>query len=68
MGFQVCITAIINVEDAVLSCSLIYGVGSCRTKSDLARELGWKPQKTRADFEAHFVDNWKAILASKEKQ
>ncbi|KAH6708794.1 hypothetical protein BKA61DRAFT_614899 [Leptodontidium sp. MPI-SDFR-AT-0119] len=35
-----------------------------RTKGDLARELGWKPQKTRADFEAHFVDNWKAILAS----
>jgi len=57
-----------NVEDAVLGCSLIRGFDSCRTKGDLARELGWKPQKTRADFEAHFADDWKAILAAKESE
>ncbi|KAL5313054.1 hypothetical protein ACEPPN_019481 [Leptodophora sp. 'Broadleaf-Isolate-01'] len=53
-----------TLKTDVRSCPLIYGFDSSRTKGDLARELGWKPQKTRADFEAHFVDNWKAILAS----
>ena len=62
MCFQVCIT--INLEESVLGCLLIYGFDSSRTQGFLARELGWKPKKTRADFEAHFAQDWKAILAS----
>ncbi|KAK7408363.1 hypothetical protein QQX98_009459 [Neonectria punicea] len=33
-----------------------------RTRADLAREIGWKPKKTRQDFEASFVEEWKIIV------
>lgn len=36
-----------------------------RTQGFLARELGWQPQKGQADFQAHFLEDWKAILASR---
>ncbi|KAH8734050.1 NAD dependent epimerase/dehydratase family protein [Ilyonectria robusta] len=32
-----------------------------RTQADLAREIGWMPKKTRADFEASFLEEWKII-------
>ncbi|KAK7431947.1 hypothetical protein QQZ08_001566 [Neonectria magnoliae] len=33
-----------------------------RTRADLAREIGWKPKKTRQDFEASFVEEWKILV------
>ncbi|CZR69193.1 related to NAD dependent epimerase/dehydratase family protein [Phialocephala subalpina] len=33
------------------------------TKSELARELGWKPVKTEKDFKSHFLEEAKLILA-----
>lgn len=32
-----------------------------RTQADLAREIGWMPRKTRADFEASFLEEWKIL-------
>lgn len=32
-----------------------------RTRADLARKLGWKPKKTRKDFEDSFAEEWKVI-------
>ncbi|KAF7550724.1 hypothetical protein G7Z17_g5512 [Cylindrodendrum hubeiense] len=32
-----------------------------RTTADLAREIGWKPKKTRLDFEASFREEWRII-------
>ncbi|KAL5340220.1 hypothetical protein BJX70DRAFT_361835 [Aspergillus crustosus] len=50
--------------------SLQYGelgwASSSRTRAVLSREIGWKPTKTRADFEGHFLEEFKAIL-EKEK-
>lgn len=38
-------------------------LSSSRTSGHQIRELGWAPQKTRADFEAHCTQDWKSILA-----
>ncbi|KAE8444805.1 hypothetical protein EG329_014265 [Mollisiaceae sp. DMI_Dod_QoI] len=35
-----------------------------RTRADKARELGWKPQYSRKDWETHFAADWEAILES----
>ena len=32
-----------------------------RTKSDLAKELGWQPKKTEEDFKNHFFETFSAI-------
>ncbi|KAI5460982.1 hypothetical protein BGZ63DRAFT_357527 [Mariannaea sp. PMI_226] len=35
---------------------------SSRTRAVLSRELGWKPTKTRRDFEENFLEEFKLIL------
>ena len=42
--------------------TLLMRLPSSRTKSDLARELGWKPVKTEQDFKNHFLAEAKLIL------
>ncbi|CAM1501634.1 Fc.00g036180.m01.CDS01 [Cosmosporella sp. VM-42] len=32
-----------------------------QTRAHLAREIGWKPRKTRKDFEASFGEEWKVL-------
>ncbi|KPM35218.1 hypothetical protein AK830_g11351 [Neonectria ditissima] len=33
-----------------------------RTKADLSREIGWKPKKTRKDFEDSFAEEWDVVV------
>ncbi|RFU26460.1 hypothetical protein B7463_g9895, partial [Scytalidium lignicola] len=50
--------------------SLLGEIGwasNSRTRGVLARELGWEPKKTRADFENHAIEDWKNILADIQK-
>lgn len=35
-----------------------------RTRADLAREIGWRPKKTRKDFEASFQEEWEVLAKS----
>jgi nucleoside-diphosphate-sugar epimerase len=34
-----------------------------RTRADRAREIGWKPSKTRQDFEDSFAEEWKYLAS-----
>ena len=37
---------------------------SSRSRAELTRELGWKPQKVRADFAKSFDEEVKAVVAA----
>jgi hypothetical protein len=39
---------------------------SSRTRADLARELGWQPQKTEEDFKKHFLEEAQLIMRESE--
>ena len=38
---------------------------SPRTNSEVGRELGWQPQKTKEDFKNHFLEEAGLIVAAK---
>ncbi|KAH8763949.1 hypothetical protein F5882DRAFT_383431 [Hyaloscypha sp. PMI_1271] len=43
---------------------LFSGTGSSRTNSEVGRELGWQPQKTKEDFKNHFLEEAGLIVAA----
>lgn len=59
----------ITSEEAidVLNCpaevSVLGFASQSRSKADLARAIGWRPTRTRADFEASFAQEWDMIRA-----
>ncbi|OGE47194.1 hypothetical protein PENARI_c056G09552 [Penicillium arizonense] len=45
----------------------IAWASNSRVTGEKLRELGWKPSKTRADFEDHAAADWEAMLLSEKK-
>ncbi|KAL8990367.1 MAG: hypothetical protein Q9177_000958 [Variospora cf. flavescens] len=48
-----------------LYCELNFGA-SWRTQADASRKLGWQPQKTKEDFEKHFLDTARLVMESQK--
>lgn len=36
------------------------------TNAELSREIGWSPKKTEADWEAHFLETFRALVQTSE--
>ena len=47
-------------DRSAFSVELLFA-GSSLTNSDLARESGWKPKKTREDFKRHYFEEFSLI-------
>ncbi|KAI4183826.1 MAG: hypothetical protein L6R41_005164 [Letrouitia leprolyta] len=46
-----------------LLCELNFG-SNFRTRPDTSRSLGWQPQKTKKDFDEHYLETAKLVMES----